>query len=225
MERSHPSTWYTAVVVNEPSYGIPDLQIALHWQARYQPTAAWAKRYSTNDDDFDGALQYLEQSQQAKEKIMKRRRHRRQLLGLTAIMLVLILIYDFFQNIYSKHFSLSAKQGPSENVELYQGNPDSWFNVRSYIAETDYQHWQIEPSPLFNKKRTIDYNQMNLELIDTFKPVEKLKAYWKSGNTDGAFSAIGCSIKQYSERKQDIVGVMSGFRSLETIEKLKGFAS
>ena len=71
----------------------PDLQIALHWRARYQPTAAWAKRYSTNDDDFDVAMQYLDQSQQAKEaeeaeeKAMKRRRHRRQLLGLTVIML------------------------------------------------------------------------------------------------------------------------------------------
>jgi hypothetical protein len=37
----------------------PDLQIALDWQAGNQPTAAWAKRYSTNEDDFDVAMQYL----------------------------------------------------------------------------------------------------------------------------------------------------------------------
>ena len=54
------------------------------------PTAAWAKRYSTNDDDFDVAMQYLEQSQQAKEKVMGRRRHRRLWLGLAVIMLALI---------------------------------------------------------------------------------------------------------------------------------------
>ena len=57
---------------------------------------------------------------------------------------------------------------------------------------------------------------MNLELIDTLKPIEKLRAYWKSGNTDGAFSTILSSIEQYPERQQDIIGVMSDFRSLET---------
>ena len=71
------------------------------------------------------------------------------------------------------------------------------------------------------KKPITGYNQMNSELIDTLKPIEKLRAYWKSGNTDRAFSTILSSIEQYPERKQDIIGVMSDFRSLETIEKLK----
>jgi hypothetical protein len=208
----------------------PDLQIALHWRARYQPTAAWAKRYGTNDDDFDVAMQYLDQSQQgkeaeeAKEKAVKRQRHQRLLLGLTVIMLTLTpILYDVCQNILYNHFYLSTKQEPSENVELYQGKPTSWdfFNFRRYLAETDYQRWQIELSTLFNKKRINDYNQMNSELINTLKLIEKLRAYWKSGNIDGAFSTILRSIEQYPERKQDIIGVLSDFRSLETIEKLK----
>ena len=118
---------------------------------------------------------------------------------------------------------LSAKQGPSGNVELYRGNPTTWdiFNVRRYIAETDYQRWQIEPSRLFNNKTITDYHQMNSELIDTLKPIEKLRAYWKSGNTDKAFSTILSSIEQYPEHTQDIIGVMADFRSLETIKKLK----
>jgi HEAT repeat protein len=202
----------------------PDLQIALDWRARNHPTAAWAKRYSTNDDDFDVAMRYLEQSQQAKEMTMKRRRHRRQLLGLVVIMFALSpILYDVYQNMRSNHFSLSAKQGSSENIELYRGNPRTWdiLNLRRYNTETDYQHWQIEPSRLFNKQKINDYNQMNSELIDTLKPLEKLRAYWKSGSTNRAFSTILSSIEQYPERKQDIIGVISDFRSLETIEKLR----
>ncbi len=213
----------------------PDLQIALDWRDRNHPTAAWAKRYSTNDDDFDVAMWYLEQSQQAKAaaeakekeakaKAMQRRRHRRQVLGLTGIMLATLpILYDGYQNMRYNHFNLSAKQVPSENVELYRGNPKTRdiLNVRRYIAETDYQRWQIELSTLFNKKTINGYNQIDSELIKTLKPIEKLRAYWKSGNTDGAFSTILSSIEQYPERKQDIIGVMSDFRSLETIEKLK----
>jgi hypothetical protein len=73
----------------------PDLQIALDWRARYQPTTAWAKRYSTNDDDFAVAMRYLDQTQQAKAQVIQRRHRQRQLLGLTAIMLILILIYTY----------------------------------------------------------------------------------------------------------------------------------
>jgi HEAT repeat protein len=202
----------------------PDLQIALDWRARNHPTAAWAQRYSTNDDDFDVAMQYLEQSQQAKEKAMKRRRRRRQLISLIVMMLLLIpILYDGYQNIRYNHFSLSAKQAPSENVELHRGNPKTrdFFNVRKYIAETDYQRWQIEPSTLFNYIIINGYNHMNSELIETLKPVEKLRAYWRSGNTDRALSTIVSSLEQYPERKQDIIGVLSEFRSWETIGKLK----
>jgi hypothetical protein len=122
----------------------PDLQTALHWRAKYQPTAAWAKRYCTNDDDFDVAMQYLDQSR-------KRRRLRRQLLGLSVVMLVLSpILYDIYQNTRYNYFSLSAKQAPSENVEVYRGKPTAWdiLNIRRYIAETDFQRWQIEPSSL-----------------------------------------------------------------------------
>jgi HEAT repeat protein len=200
----------------------PDLQMALQWRDKNHPTAAWAKRYSTNDDDFDVAMQYLDESQQTKETAIKHRRHRRQLLGLTVIMLgLMVILYDVYRNFYSNYFSLSASQGPSENVELYQGNPKTWFNVRRYIAETDYQRWQIDPSVLFIKKTINDYQQMHSELINTLKPIEKLSAYWKSGNTDEAFFTILSAIKQYPERKQDIISVMSDFRSLETSEKFK----
>ena len=204
----------------------PDLQIALDWRARSHPTAVWARRYSTNDDDFEGAMQYLEQSQQAKEKVMKRRRHRRLWLGLTAIMLALIpVLYDAYQNVDYNYFYLSAKEGLSENVELYQGKPPTsrWhiFNLKRYIAETDYQRSQIEPSSLFNTRAISGYNEMNSELIKTLKPIEELRAYWKSGNIDRAFATIIPSIKEYPERKQDIIGVLSDFRSLETIEKLQ----
>ena len=63
------------------------------------------------------AMQYLEQSQQAKEKVMKRRRHRRLWLGLAVIMLALIpILYDGYQNMRYNHFYLSAKQGPFRNM-------------------------------------------------------------------------------------------------------------
>jgi HEAT repeat protein len=200
-----------------------DLQSALHWQARYQPTAAWAKRYSTSEDDFVVAMQYLEQSQQAQAQTIKRRRRQRQLLGLVVVLLPLIpILYDGYQNIRYNHFSLSATQTPSEHVELYRGNPRTWdiFNRRQYIAETDYQRWQIEPSTLFNKKITSGFDQTYSTLTDTLKSIEKPRAYWQSGNTDAALSTIVRSIEQYPERKQDIIGALSDFRSLETIGTL-----
>ena len=139
-------------------------------------------------------------------------------------MLALIpVFYDAYQNMHYSYFYLSAKEGVSENVELYRGKPTAWdiFHLKRYIAETDYQRSQIEPSTLFNKRITNDFNQMNEELIDTLKPIEKLRAYWKSGQTTKALSTIERSIEQYPERTQDIIGVLSEFRSLETMEKLR----
>ena len=49
----------------------PSLQLALDWRDRIQPNQAWAARYAPA---FGRAMQYLDQSQQAKEKAMKRRR-------------------------------------------------------------------------------------------------------------------------------------------------------
>ena len=108
-------------------------------------------------------------------------------------------------------------------LNCYRGNPTAWdiFHLKRYIAETDYQRSQIEPSTLFNKRITNDFNQMNEELIDTLKPIEKLRAYWKSGQTTKALSTIERSLEQYPERTQDIIGVLAEFRSVETMEKLR----
>ncbi len=58
----------------------PDLQLALDWRTRNQPTNAWALRYSTN---FDRALNFLDQSQAARDAAnaaQERERRIRQLL-------------------------------------------------------------------------------------------------------------------------------------------------
>lgn len=46
----------------------PDLPLALDWQAREQPSAAWAHRYRPG---LDGALQFLQHSQQAFDNEMR----------------------------------------------------------------------------------------------------------------------------------------------------------
>jgi energy-coupling factor transporter ATP-binding protein EcfA2 len=202
----------------------PELQIALDWRVTTRPTVAWAKRYCTRNDDFDVAMQYLEQSRLAKEKGVKRWRRLHLLLWVAVILLVLSpVIYDVYRIFYYNHFYLSTKEGLSENIELHRGIPTSWniLPFKTYITETDYQRSQIEPSRLFIEKNITNYGQKNAELIEVLKPVEKIKSYWQHGKTNEAYSAISSYITEYPERKYDVIDIISNFRSLNIVNKLK----
>jgi WD40 repeat protein len=63
-----------------------DLRAALDWQARVQPTRAWARRYSNESDDFEVALDYLGRSRIAERRAENRlRRNRYLVVSATAI--------------------------------------------------------------------------------------------------------------------------------------------
>jgi len=75
----------------------PDLQLALDWRAREQPSAAWAARYG---GDHGAALAFLEASERAwareqRERLAAERRHARQrrwvIIGLSALLLIAAL--------------------------------------------------------------------------------------------------------------------------------------
>ena len=67
----------TSVLHREGSEGLlqdPYLQVALDWQEKYKPNAAWAQRYHP---DFDTAIAYLDASRKAREERMAAEEKRR----------------------------------------------------------------------------------------------------------------------------------------------------
>jgi HEAT repeat protein len=198
----------------------PELQIALDWRAATRPTVDWAKRYCTREDDFDVAIQYLERSRQAAQQ--RRRLHRLGFIAPTLLVLV-FATHNVYYHLYSRFLYLSAKEGLSENIELHRGNPDIWdpFDLRRYIAETDYQRSQIELSRRFEAKNMSDPSQIETDLVDVLKPTEKIKSLWKNGKITEAYEAILNYIKDGPENKYEMRDVMSGFRSSAIVEELK----
>jgi HEAT repeat protein len=204
----------------------PELQMALNWWATDRPTAAWAKRYSTRDNDFDVAMHYLEQSSEARDKA---KTWRFRLYGISGFAIFLLLLspfaYDGYRNLFSRYYYFSEKESISANIEIYRGLPGSWdlLNLQRYIADSDTQRLQLEPSRRFGKEVIDHRSHIDLGLIEYLEPVEKIKEYWESGQTGKAYSEIENYLKVYPERNRDIVGIIPGFRSLETVKKLKEY--
>lgn len=83
----------------------PDLQLAIEWRNKIQPSLKWAMQYAAN---FEAAIGYLKMSEESynselenKEKIQKRRLRRSQLiasvLGLAVLISMVVLVFAFYQ--------------------------------------------------------------------------------------------------------------------------------
>jgi tetratricopeptide (TPR) repeat protein len=69
---SREATWY-----EEGAAGLwddPELELGLRWRRENRPTAAWARRYG---DTFDRAMQFLDRSEQQRDRVRAERRSAR----------------------------------------------------------------------------------------------------------------------------------------------------
>lgn len=100
----------------------PDLQLALNWQQKYNPTLVWAQRY---DPAFERAMVFLKSSHEAyetevknKEAQQKRRLRTTRLLslifGIIAIFSILLMVYGFSQQLEAEKQRSLAEEGRSE---------------------------------------------------------------------------------------------------------------
>jgi tetratricopeptide (TPR) repeat protein len=96
---SREATWY-----EEGAAGLwddPELELGLKWRRANRPTAAWARRYG---DSFDRAMQFLDRSEQQRERMRMERRSarlRRLVLArsLAAFLLVVSLVIGWLYRV------------------------------------------------------------------------------------------------------------------------------
>lgn len=109
-------------------WGDPELELGLRWKRDNHPTAAWARRY---DEAFDRALQFLDRSEQERERLKaERRAHRRRALRLawgTASVLLVACLVAFWAA------SVARREGrrAEANLRLAKGAVDETLLVTS----------------------------------------------------------------------------------------------
>ncbi len=105
----------------------PDLQLALNWQKKQQPTYEWARRY---DEAFERSMVFLDQSrdtfeaEQEHQEMMQKRLLRRTrmvalILGIAAVISILFFIYAIMQGIEAneqKNLALANAQQAEQNA-------------------------------------------------------------------------------------------------------------
>ncbi len=100
----------------------PDLQLALNWQQKYNPTLVWAQRF---DPAFERATVFLKSSHEAfetevrnKEAQQRRRLRTTRLLslifGIIAIFSILLMVYGFSQQLEAEKQRALAEEGRHE---------------------------------------------------------------------------------------------------------------
>lgn len=107
----------------------PDLQLAIEWRNKVQPSLSWALQYAPN---FEAAISYLKMSEESynaelenKEKTQKRRLRRSQLiasvLGLAVIISMTVLVFALYQKKQADKQKIQA----FKNEELAQQNAEA----------------------------------------------------------------------------------------------------
>ena len=111
----------------------PELELGLRWKRENRPTAAWARRY---DESFDRAMQFLDRSEQERdrekaERVAARRRQWRQLQG-TAAVLAVLLVYAVWSGFAARRAKAlaelnlrDARRAVDESLSLVDRDPAS----------------------------------------------------------------------------------------------------
>lgn len=117
----------------------PELQIAVEWRNKVQPSLRWALQYAPN---FEAAIAYLKVSEESynaelenKERIQRKRLRRSQLvasvLGLAVLISMLVLVYAFYQKQQADRQRLQALA----NEEMARKSADHAHKSNIYAQE------------------------------------------------------------------------------------------
>jgi tetratricopeptide (TPR) repeat protein len=109
-------------------WGDPELELGLRWKRENHPTAAWARRY---DEAFDRAMQFLDRSEQERERLQaERRAHRRRALRL-AWGTASVLLVAFVVAVWAAWFARRESGRASANLRLAKDAVDETLLVTS----------------------------------------------------------------------------------------------
>jgi WD40 repeat protein/energy-coupling factor transporter ATP-binding protein EcfA2 len=103
----------------------PDLQLALNWQKKQQPTREWAQRY---DEAFERAIVFLDTSRITYEaelknqellqkRMLQRARATALILGIAAVIAILFLVFAYLQKIEADSQKLEAQRQEKAAIE------------------------------------------------------------------------------------------------------------
>lgn len=138
----------------------PDLQLALNWQKKQNPTRQWAQRY---DVAFERAIVFLDTSrityeaelknqEMLQRRMLRRARVTNIILGLLMLIATGFFVYGFFQTIEAERQRLAAETSAAE-AKTERDNA---------IAQTKI----AEEALLKVRQRERELNQKNIELTE-----------------------------------------------------------
>jgi hypothetical protein len=139
----------------------PELELALHWQQREQPTEAWAQRYATNQGE---AFTFLKASCEAREGERRQLewRRRRTMAGLVAFSLLAAAVGGFswwqWQNTrlsraraYAANAASTLEQRPLQSMlyslaalERLAQEPAEALGTAYTLARASLRNWELE---------------------------------------------------------------------------------
>jgi WD40 repeat protein len=175
-------------------WSTPDLENALAWKERLQPTAAWAERYGS---DFALAMEFLDASQQAhedrrqqeekrrqqeeevrqRELQQARKRFRQAIIGLLVI--ASLAIVTFWALVQAKQATTKAQraatdaQNATTEAKTQRDNAKNYANAaeteRNRAQEVAKQMFELQLQQASGLERIGDYTRANQILLETRK--------------------------------------------------------
>lgn len=126
--------------------------------------------------------------------------------------------HSFVRVLFGHELRWSNKSGISDYVEYNEGQ-SRWlgiFDLHCYIAETDFEMYQMEPDKMFTTK-PVYKNDLYGAIFDSLPLLDRLNAYWENGQIVTALNLAREAISSDSR----IVNMLTSFRSKETINLLE----
>lgn len=205
----------------------PDLQLAIEWRNKTQPSLKWALQYAPN---FEAAISYLKTSEDSynaelenKERIQKSRLRRSQLinsvLGLAVLISLVVLVFAFYQKQQADKQSLQAML----NEDLAQKSAGEAQKSKVFAQEQSLQA-NISGQRALRQKRIAEQNAEEAEKARIEAELSKNLAERKS--LEAEYSRVMTELQKDTALMQRTRAEMSekNFKKLRMISIAKSLA-
>jgi tetratricopeptide (TPR) repeat protein len=173
----------------------PQLETGLQWRRASQPTAAWAQRYDSN---FPEAMDFLDQSEKAREQERKKERRRKQARQTAIYVLVLLLSIVGGLLYLVRQEARHAEDNLRSAKETVDQSLMSAGNEAGFVGESEYTPQMEELRKELVGKAESFYSKFTLEMPrNDYSRNEVATAYIRLGDIYRLLQDYAYSAQQY----------------------------
>jgi hypothetical protein len=172
----------------------PDLQLALNWQKKQNPTRAWGQRY---DEAFERAIVFLDTSrityeaelknqEMMQKRVLQRTRATAIILGIAFIVAIIFFVFAYLQKLQADADRLLAVQ----NRELAEENEKK---AKANLALAEEQERIV-------RERNLELQAANEEILKTSRALEVALNEARVARNDAERNLVEANIQRDSAR-------------------------